>query len=108
MTVHPLLVRPDRQLSQAEFARRSGVHPEQLHRLFALGLLQATPDAGGQLSFPIGELAAVRRIERLRTGLSINYAALGLVVDLLDRISQLELALRTQRAAHDATRGWIS
>ena len=108
MTVYPLLVRPDRQLSQAEFARRSGLHPEHLHRLVALGLLHASPDAGGDLSFPIGELAAVRRIERLRTGLSINYAALGLVVDLLDRTSQLELALRTQRAAHDATRGWIS
>ena len=59
MTVYPLLVRPDRQLSQAEFARRSGLRPEQLHRLFALGLLHATPDAGGQLSFPIGELGGV-------------------------------------------------
>ena len=28
VTVYPLLVRPDRQLSQAEFARRSGLHPE--------------------------------------------------------------------------------
>jgi chaperone modulatory protein CbpM len=108
VTVHPLVARPDRQLSQAEFARRSGVHPEQLHRLFALGLLRATPEAGGRLSFPIGELAAVGRIERLRTELSINYAALGLVVELLDRIGRLELALRRQRATHDATRGWIS
>jgi hypothetical protein len=108
VTVHPLLVRPDRQLSQVEFARRSGLHPEQLHRLVALGLLHATPDAGGQLSFPIGELAAVHRIERLRAELPVNYAALGLIVELLDRISRLELALRTQRAAHETTRGWIS
>ena len=108
MTVHPLLVLPNQRLSQAEFARRSGLHPDHLRRLVALGLLHATAGAGGQLSFPIGELAAARRIERLRTGLSINYAALGLVVELLDRIGRLELALRTQRAAHDATRGWIS
>jgi chaperone modulatory protein CbpM len=108
VTVHSLLIRPDRQLSHDEFARRSGLHPEHLHQLFALGLLRATPGPGGQLSFPISELAAVGRIERLRTGLSINYAALGLVVELLDRIGRLELALRTQRAAHDATRGWIS
>ena len=94
MTLHPLLVRPERQLSQAEFARRSGLHPQHLHRLVALGLLHATPDADGDLSFPIGELAAVRRIERLRTGLSINYAALGLVVELLDRIAELEKAQR--------------
>jgi hypothetical protein len=95
-------------LSQAEFARRSGLHPEHLHHLFALGLLHATPDADGRLSFPIGELAAVRRIERLRAELPVNYAALGLIVELLDRIGRLELALRTQRAAHEATRGWIS
>ncbi|MBW0088782.1 hypothetical protein I4I73_10320 [Pseudonocardia sp. KRD-184] len=108
MTVHPLLARPGRPLSQAEFARRSGLHPEHLHRLFALGLLRATPDADGRLSFPVGELAAVHRIERLRAELPVNYAALGLIVELLDRISRLEMALRTQRAAHESTRGWIS
>lgn len=108
MTVYPLLVRADGTLSQAEFARRSGLHPEHLHRLFALGLLRATPHADGRLSFPVGELAAVRRIERLRTGLPVNYAALGLIVELLDRIGRLEMALRTPRPTHDATRGWIS
>lgn len=108
MTTHPLLVRPGRPLSQAEFARRSGVHPEHLHRLFALGLLRAVPDADGRLSFPVGELAEVRRIERLRAELPVNYAALGLIVELLDRIGRLESSLRMQRAAHDATRRWIS
>jgi chaperone modulatory protein CbpM len=39
------------------------------------------------------------RIERLRTGLSLNYAALGLVIELLDRITELEGALRRQRRA---------
>ena len=34
------------------------------------------------------------RIERLRAGLPLNYAALGLVLDLLDRIHELETALR--------------
>ncbi|GAA2540268.1 chaperone modulator CbpM [Pseudonocardia hydrocarbonoxydans] len=108
MTVHPLLVRPGRPLSQAEFARRSGLHPEQLHRLFALGLLRAVPDADGGLAFPLGELAEVRRIERLRAELPVNYAAVGLIVELLDRIGRLESALRMQRAAQEATRRWIS
>lgn len=108
MTLHPLLVRPGRPLSRAEFARRSGLHPEQLDRLFALGLLRAVPDTDGHLSFPHGELAEARRIERLRSGLPVNYAALGLIVEMLDRIGRLESALRTQRAAHEATRRWIS
>ena len=34
------------------------------------------------------ELAAVARIQRLRAGLALNYAALGLVLDLLDRIER--------------------
>jgi chaperone modulatory protein CbpM len=108
VTVQALQVRRNRVLSHEEFARRSGVHPDLLRRLVALGLLEAARDPAGGLWFPIGQLAAVRRIERLRAGLSLNYAALGVVVDLLDRIAQLELALRRQRAAHDATREWIS
>ena len=34
------------------------------------------------------------RIRRLRAGLAINYTAVGLVIDLLDRIAELEAALQ--------------
>jgi len=44
-------------------------------------------------------LAPSARLQRLRSGLGLNYAALGLVVDLLDRVATLEAALR-QRSAH--------
>ncbi|MFD2353761.1 chaperone modulator CbpM [Nonomuraea ferruginea] len=33
-------------------------------------------------------------MQRLHEGLSINYAAIGVVIDLLDRIAELETALR--------------
>jgi hypothetical protein len=33
-------------------------------------------------------------VQRLRAGLSLNYASIGLVLDLLDRIEELEAALR--------------
>jgi hypothetical protein len=33
-------------------------------------------------------------MQRLRAALPLNYAALGLVCDLLDRITELETALR--------------
>ena len=36
------------------------------------------------------------RIQRLRTGLSLNWAAIGLVLDLLDRIDVLERDLRAR------------
>lgn len=85
-------------LSLEAFASRSGLHPELVRRLVALGLLRATRDATGQLWFAQAELVTVARIQRLRAGLSLNYAAIGLVLDLLDRIDVLERALRARPA----------
>lgn len=78
------------------FARATCLHPEVVRRLIALGLLEATPDAAGNLWLPISQITVVGRIQRLRAGFSVNYASLGLVMDLLDRIAQLEAALRTR------------
>ena len=82
------------QYSLEEFALLSGLHPDLVRRLVALGLLEADRDAAGRLWFPRGELAAVARVQRLRAGFALNYAAVGLVADLLDRITVLEAALR--------------
>jgi chaperone modulatory protein CbpM len=76
------------------FAAASGTHPELIRRLVALGILDATRDPAGNLWFAPGELAALARIQRLRAGFALNYAAIGLVTDLLDRITTLEAALR--------------
>lgn len=85
------------------FARRSGLHPDMVRRLVALGLLRCQRDAGGELWFAPSESAVVARIQRLRTGLGLNYAAIGVVLDLLDRIEELETISRTRRTAQ-----WIS
>ncbi|HZQ29400.1 MAG TPA: chaperone modulator CbpM [Acidimicrobiales bacterium] len=78
------------------FARRTGLHPDLVRRLVALGLLEATSDAAGELWFPPTQLPAAARLQRLRAGLALNWAATGLVADLLDRISALEAALRSR------------
>lgn len=88
------LARPLR-LDLESFARATGLHPELVRRLVALGLLDATRDAAGELWFPPTQLSAAARLQRLRCGLGLNYAALGVVVDLLDRIAGLEKASRT-------------
>jgi hypothetical protein len=49
-------------------------------------------DSTGGLWFPREQLAQLARLQRLRAAFSVNYAALGLVVDLLDRIAALEAA----------------
>ncbi|WP_369188823.1 chaperone modulator CbpM [Streptomyces sp. R08] len=86
-------------------ARRSGLHPDLVRRFVALGLVDAERDAGGRLVFDLAAPAVVARIQRLRTGLCLNYASIGLVLDLLDRISLLEAALRG-RGTRSETPPW--
>ena len=85
------------RLSLEQFAMISGLHPDLIRRLVALGLIEADRDAAGRLWFHRGELAMLARVQRLRAGFSLNYAAVGLVTDLLDRIAVLEAALRWAR-----------
>ena len=86
------------RLSLEEFAPLSGLHPDLIRRLVDLGLINADRDTAGELWFSRGEFAAVARVQRLRAGFALNYAAIGLVTDLLDRIAVLEAALREQAA----------
>jgi chaperone modulatory protein CbpM len=85
---------PDVRLDLQTFARAVGLHPSMVRRLVALGLLEPYQDPAGALWFRPAQLATVARIRRLRAGLSLNYASIGLVMDLLDRIAELESALR--------------
>ena len=90
------LVRPAR-LDLETFARAAAVHPDLIRRLVALGLVDADRDTVGELWFSPAQLRVVARIQRLRAGFALNYAAIGLVTDLLDRIAVLEAALRSSR-----------
>ncbi|SFK53615.1 chaperone modulator CbpM [Geodermatophilus ruber] len=103
MTVHYLPVptpaargRPRVLVGHEEFARRCGLHPDLVRRFVALGLVPAVRDVDGALWFDPSQVAAVARLQRLRAGLPLNYSALGLVCDLLDRITELETALRVR------------
>ena len=83
-------------LATEQFATVAGLHPDMARRLVSLGLLEASQDAHGELWFSASQVSAAARIQRLRAGLALNYAALGVVVDLLDRIAELETALHAR------------
>jgi len=93
VTVTYALSRPVR-LDLESFARVTGTHPDLVRRLVTLGVLDAETDAAGRLWFAPTQRAAMARAQRLRAGFGLNYAALGLVADLLDRIAKLEMAAR--------------
>ncbi len=97
------LARPYR-LSLDSYARITGVHPDLIRRLVALGLLEITRDAEGNLWFDPSQVREMAKIQRLHLRLNITYASLGLVMDLLDRISDLERAQR--RSYSERRRRW--
>ena len=80
-------------LNGEEFARRCGLHPELVRRFWALGLIPAARQLDGSLWFSPAQVPAVARLQRLHATLPLSYTALGLVCDLLDRITDLETAL---------------
>ena len=91
-----VLVRSAR-LNMEAFARATGTHADLIRRLVVLGLLEADRDAAGDLWFAPSQVAAMGRVQRLRAGFGLNYAAVGVVTDLLDRITVLESALQEAR-----------
>ena len=97
------LIRASR-LDLDDFARATGTHPDLIRRFVALGLIDAGPDPAGELWFAPGQAAALARVKRLRAGLALNYAAVGLVVELLDRIRFLEESQRSSQTAQRSNR----
>ena len=87
------LARPYR-LSLDSYARITGVHPELVRRLVTLGLLDITRDAEGNLWFDPSQVREMATVQRLHLRLNLSYSSLGLVMDLLDRISDLETSQR--------------
>jgi chaperone modulatory protein CbpM len=91
---HAMVRVPASRFTLDEFAMAAGLHPDLVRRLVALGIVEAGYGPAGELRFSRDQLAVVARMQRLRAGLGLNYAAVALVTDLLDRIAVLETALR--------------
>jgi len=91
------LARPFR-LSLDSYARITGVHPDVIRRLVALGLLERDLDDDGSIWFAPSQVREMARIQRVHLRLNLTYSSLGLVLDLLDRISELERSHRRSRS----------
>jgi hypothetical protein len=83
-------------LTLTETALQAKVHPELLERLVDLGVIEPE-QTSPELLFAPGVVAEVRRAWRLRNELGINWVGVGLVMDLLERVRQLEIELTRWR-----------
>jgi chaperone modulatory protein CbpM len=114
MTMLPVAI-PRSAMTLDDLARRVNLHPELLRRFIALGLLDPLTDGAAGAAGADGPTfgpntpAAVAQICRLHVGLGLNYAAIGVVIDLLARIDRLEATLRARPQPRSGrTEGWIS
>ena len=81
------------RLSLEAVARSSGVHPDVVMRFVDLDLIRPLGDASGGPWFSPRAPELIARVMRLHSELSLNYAAIPLVLDLLVRVDSLERRL---------------
>ena len=72
-----------------ELASLARLHPEMLERLVEWGLVEPE-QSKPELLFRETVVPRIWRIMRLRRDLGINWAGIGVVLDLLDRIDEME------------------
>ena len=76
-------------LSAGDLARLARLHPEMVDKLIDWGLIDPV-EHEPHLLFPETAVPRIWRIMRLRQDLGINWAGIGVVLELLDKIDQLE------------------
>jgi DNA-binding transcriptional MerR regulator len=78
-------------LTLSEVAYECGLHPELIERLVDLGLIDTVEGhAEGEVLFHWDVVPQLRRIVRLRNHLGVNYAGIGVILELMARIESLE------------------
>ncbi|MBP8645444.1 MAG: hypothetical protein KBH99_04900 [Syntrophobacteraceae bacterium] len=82
-------------LTVNEVAFYSGVHPELVERFLELGLIEFTErDWGNEPLFTVDVVPLIRKILRLRNELGVNYAGIGVILELMAHIESLEARIR--------------
>jgi chaperone modulatory protein CbpM len=92
-----LLVRdpqPANGAAMNALAHETGLHPELVRRLVALGFVELRSGVA-----PVDAAATIARAMRLRHDLGLNYAGALLASELLDRIDRLDRRLQRYESA---------
>ena len=85
---------PSRQtlLDIHEIGRFADLHPDMVYKYYTLGLIDPLVEKP-DLLFEDSVLFRISKIKRLKTDLGVNLSGCGVIIDLLDRITELEKKL---------------
>jgi chaperone modulatory protein CbpM len=78
------------QLTLDALARSAGLHPALVERFVEFGLLEPAEWEGTQLVFEAAAALRLQMIERLRSEIGINLTGIAVILDLLDRLHDLQ------------------
>ena len=78
------------QLTLEMLAATAEIHPGLIEQFVAYGLLEPVEWAGPVLFFDAAAVPRLHMILRLRRDTGVNLAGIGMILDLLDRLRDLE------------------
>jgi len=84
-------------LTLADLANMSGLHPELVEKFVDYGLIEPSPGAGSGPLFPAGAVKRLRCIMRLRRDLGVNLAGVAVILEMRERIENLQRELELLR-----------
>lgn len=90
----PTLPYPSEVMAIDEFMEITGVSPEHLQELVALGWIETRTSAAQRQMFRDTDIYRVRKLERICCDFELPVIGGTIIVDLLDRIDRLERLVR--------------
>jgi DNA-binding transcriptional MerR regulator len=92
-----------RELTLDALAARAGVHPGLIDCLVEVGLI--APLKGAPPRFDAAAVPRLRMILRLRENLGINLAGIAVVLDLIDKVCELQRQIEVQGSTSQRFKG---
>jgi MerR family transcriptional regulator/heat shock protein HspR len=77
------------------------IHPQTLRNYERLGLVQPTRSDGNVRLYSDQDVERVRKICRLSDELGVNLAGIEIILNLLDRVEQLQQEIESARAQYE-------
>jgi DNA-binding transcriptional MerR regulator len=84
-------------LTLEQLSDSAELHPTLVEKFIQHGLIESAPDQAPHLLFPISCIERLRRIIRLRRDLRVNLAGVAVILEMRQRIEELQKELERLR-----------